>query len=257
MGNKKNEIIKYENLKDSPNFQQSFDLHKELTLIELGDKEEHFHRSTLTSINNQIKNHSIIDPKTGILYFRVEGIHNILRTSPGIARNLVYQGVPPELNASPIINHNSKDYISQSSLMAILDYSISFSTGSKTRYMNYVTTSIGLFKTFEYLKNIRNKIAKNTRYSKSKMKSKKIKIDKIDRCQFTNKVFKSVREVEFAYIDSSYDQSSLIGDIKNGVIILKEIHAEMNKQNINDFVAMYKFCEKNNYDLSWTEKIDW
>ncbi|OON93213.1 MAG: hypothetical protein ATN31_06865 [Candidatus Epulonipiscioides saccharophilum] len=257
MENRKNEIVRYEALKDTPNFERSFELHKKLTLIKLEDTDEPFNSRTIVAINNQIMNHTIIDSKTGMLYFRVEGIHNILRTSRGIARNLVYHGASPELAASSTISHNDKDYVSQPSLMAMIDYSTNLSKGTKIRYINYVNTSIKMFKSFEYLKNLKDKILSHTMYSRSLMKAKKIKADKIEKCQFTNKVFKSLKEVEFAHIDAVAYKPFLAGDLKNGVIVLKEIHETMTKQDINDFVAMYKFCEENNYDLKWAEKVDW
>ncbi|WP_305767512.1 hypothetical protein [Candidatus Epulonipiscium viviparus] len=254
----KNEIVVYEELKNSPNFQKSFDLHKKLTLLKIGDKEDNFNKNTLTAINNQIQNHTIIDSKTGILYFRVEGIHNILRTKPGIARNLIYQGNPPQLQAvTSVVVHNDKDYISQPSLMAILDYSDALSGGTKGRYINYVNTSIRLFKTFEYIRHLKYKFLGDMISSRATLKNKKIKSEKITQCQFTNTPFKNKKDVEFAHIDAVAYKPNLATDIRNGVIVLKSIHTEMTKQEINDFNAMYKFCVDNNYDLKWAEKVDW
>lgn len=253
----KNGVIPYQSLKNSPDFEQYFEKHKEKTLLSLRQTADNFNKGTLTAIHNQIANSTIVDATTAILYFKIEGIHSILRTKAAIAHLLIYQGVPGIL--SPITQfttYEGKEYISLSDLMAILSYSESTSQGTKEHYINYVLTFIRDFKDFKHVKNLRHNFRRNST-TRLNLKQKKIRAHKINRCQFTNKAFKNYSEVEFAHIDAIAYKPHLANDIRNGVIILKSIHHQLTKQQIYDFEGMYKFCERHNYNLDWSKHVDW
>ena len=44
--------------------------------------------------------------------------------------------------------------------------------------------------------------------------------------------------------------------VDNGVIILKEIHAELTRMQALTFEEMYEYCQEMGYSLRWADYID-
>ncbi len=254
---KKHELIIHQNLNKIPNFEIIFNKHEAQTLIEISVTKDMLSQATITTINNQIQHHTIIDTRSGIFYFRIKGIHHILRTTKGLANTLIRKGVPNILSATTqIIEYESKEYISQTDLQSIFSYCQDVSKDKRTIYLKYTQTYTNMLKDLEYTKNLKRVMMDNIA-KRTKLKKTKIKQENITKCQFSDKVFSDDSEVEYAHIDAVAYRPDMASDLRNGVIILKEIHEELTRLEIYTFEAMYAFCEENNYRLEWAKQVTW
>jgi len=58
-------------------------------------------------------------------------------------------------------------------------------------------------------------------------------------------------DVKFAHIESVVVNPFKALDLDNGVIILKNIHANLTRLNIHTFEQLYLFCKENHYSTDW------
>lgn len=212
---------------------------------------EQLDRGNIKSIIDAMyKNTKILE--NGIPFIKVQGISTLLRTSnSGFERVLIYDGIPNLLPRSSIVQIDGCEYISGHSFISILDNRIA-NTRENTK--EYLKIALDLY--YEIIKSseIRDlkdmfigKIEKN----RSSLKQKRIKNKNITHCEFTNKIINNFTEVQFAHLDSAIYNPFRALDIENGVIIFKEIHADMTRLGIHTYEETFKYCESKGYSLDW------
>ncbi|APC38899.1 hypothetical protein [Clostridium estertheticum] len=190
----------------------------------------------------------------GLIYLRIKGIANILRTgSSGAERYFVYQGVDGVIAPAEIISIDGEEYISGPTLMALLDYRISSSRGKKKMYLKYSKDIYEYIRELNDVINIREINIDSIENNRKYLKEKRIKEYNISYCEFSDIKFYRKSEVEFAHIESVITSPHLAQDIDNGVIILKHIHAELTRRQIHDYRGMFEFCIENGYSTYWAK----
>ncbi|OON97911.1 MAG: hypothetical protein ATN36_02220 [Epulopiscium sp. Nele67-Bin005] len=252
----KNELVQYLSVNSLPDFNQfmteaekSIEGKISLSLADL-------HAGTLTSIKTQIRESAIIDKNYERIYYRVNGIHRILRTNHETAQLLIYKDMDEDKFPQDrhIVSFHGTDYISDEMLKAIFDFCYNNSTEKKKVYLQY---SCEFCETLKQLKAQGNleRVTVTLPDRRTKLKNDRLKRDKIKHCQFTNRPFVSKREIEFSHIDSMEYNPDRAYDIDNGVIILKKIHKKLLKQGVMNFEGMYNFCKQHGYDLQWAKNF--
>lgn len=215
---------------------------KQLSSKSLGAIINAFYKSTVVAQN-------------GMLYFRIRDLAQILRTgASGAERVLIYQGVKGVYSPAEIININGCECISGPTLCQILDYRISSSLGKHRQYLKF---SSSVYQELEVKCNeLRESYYLEIEQSRNKLKKKRIKYYNITQCEFTGKHFKTLDDVEFAHIEGVVVCPDKALSIDNGVIILKEIHAELTRMKALTFEEMYKYCQKKGYSLKWADNFE-
>ncbi|OON97909.1 MAG: hypothetical protein ATN36_02210 [Epulopiscium sp. Nele67-Bin005] len=242
----KNELIIYTPIKQLPGFEADFNIELENIFTKIKIEKGLLYKGTLTSIQNQIKDHTFYDDKRNVFYFRIQGVHKILRTKDGISRIWIYQGIENIISESNPITIMDNEYISFYDLLRLFEFKRLHTKGKTRLYVLYAKTLIEALNDLTYVENLRLCLEDT-----SKLKAKKIKEENITSCQFSGKVFTTPKEVEFAHINSKAAYPFLALELNNGVIILKEIHKEITKLNLNTIDELYNFCKKNNYNTDW------
>ena len=82
------------------------------------------------------------------------------------------------------------------------------------------------------------------------MKSKRIKKYFIQKDELTGESLIS-NTAEFSHIRSVALHSDLQLEIENGLIVNKETHEIITKENVQNEDDLYSLCIKNNWDTSW------
>ena len=91
--------------------------------------------------------------------------------------------------------------------------------------------------------------------NRNRLKKERIRRYNITCCEFTGKRFRKLDEVEFAHIEGVVVCPDKALSIDNGVIILKEIHAELTRMQALTFEDMYRYCQKMRYSLESADYI--
>ncbi|OSA95248.1 UNVERIFIED_ORG: hypothetical protein B2H93_06045 [Clostridium botulinum] len=188
----------------------------------------------------------------GIIYLRIKGLANILRTgASGAERYFVYQGIDGVIAPAEIISIDGEEYISGPALMALLDYRISSSIGKRKMYLKYSKDIYEYIRELNDVINMREIYVENIENSRKTLKDKRIEKYNIFCCEFSGIKFTNTSEVEFAHIESVVTSPHLANNIDNGVIILSEIHAELTRGKIHNYKGMFDFCVENSYRTDW------
>lgn len=209
---------------------------------------------SLSSIINAFFKSTVV-AQNGMLYFRIRDLAQILRTgASGAERVLIYQGVSGVYSPAEIINIDGCECISGSTLCGILDYRINSSLGKHRQYLKFSND------VYKYLVSKCNELREmyylEIEQSRNKLKKERINRYNITRCEFTGKKFNRLSEVEFAHIEGVVVCPDRALSINNGVIILKEIHAELTRMQALTFREMYEYCQEMGYSLEWTKYVE-
>ncbi|HAT8521893.1 TPA: hypothetical protein I7190_27205 [Vibrio vulnificus] len=192
----------------------------------------------------------------GIPYIKIGGLSSILRTgNSGAERPLIYQGIPGVLGAAEIVEIDGVEHISGPSLRALIDTRIAFTTGRTRQYLSIAMSSYERIINLAEVRNLKELFLDDIQNKRPLLKTQRIAEFNISCCEFTGQQFLNNQSVEFAHIQSVALNPMLALDINNGVIILKEIHRELTRLGIHDFVGMYQFCQNNGYSTTWSDNI--
>jgi hypothetical protein len=191
----------------------------------------------------------------GLVYLRIKGIAQVLRTgASGAERYLIYNGVDGVVPEAEIMAINGEEYISGPSLAALLDYRMSTVPGGKTKsYLKFSESIYRIIKNHHRVQDIRDIYLDDINKNRKYLKKERINTYNINKCEFSGVMFNSNSDVEFAHIESVVTNPFRALDINNGVIILKEIHAELTRRNIHNLEGMYNYCIENRYSTDWCQ----
>lgn len=188
----------------------------------------------------------------GIPFIKVQGIADIIRTgNSGLERALIYQGLPGFLPRSEIVSIDGKDHISGHCLVAILDSRIASRSGKTKQYLMIALSLYNKILNSGVVRDLKEMFLEEIESKRATLKAERIKAYNIMSCEFTGQRFFDYSSVQFAHIDSVVYNPSRALDINNGVIILREIHADMTRRGIHTYEETYSYCEEMGYDLEW------
>jgi hypothetical protein len=188
----------------------------------------------------------------GVPFIKVKGIADIIRTgNSGLERALIYQGLPGFLPRSEIVSIDGFDHISGHSLCAILDSRIACRSGKTKQYLQIALNLYFKILNFGPVRDLKEMFLEEIEQKRASLKNERIKFYRINQCEFSGQPFNDTSLVQFAHIDSVVYNPGRALDINNGVIILREIHAEMTRRGINTYEETFSFCEEKGYSLDW------
>ncbi|HBC3413546.1 hypothetical protein P3647_10860 [Vibrio parahaemolyticus] len=209
--------------------------------------------STLTTIRNAFVRGALIT-ENGWPYIDVSQLKHLLRTSNSGAESPLWQnGIDGLVSPSLPFTVEKKIYITGSDFIALLDARIRLSTGQTKLYLRYARDIYNSILSADPIQDLSASFNSRIDQDRSGLKKRRIDYYQITFCEFTGSSFTSYIDVEFAHIDSVATAPLRANDIHNGVIILKEIHAELTRRNIHDFEGMYDFCEEMGYYTDWAD----
>lgn len=215
---------------------------------------ERLSRNSLKAIINAFYKSTVV-AQNGMLYFRIRDLAQILRTgASGAERVLIYQGVKGVYSPAEIINIGGKECISGPTLCQILDYRINSSLGKHRQYLKF--SSSVYQELLVRCNELRESYYLEIEQNRNRLKKERIRRYNITCCEFTGKRFRKLDEVEFAHIEGVVVCPDKALSIDNGVIILKEIHAELTRMQALTFEEMYRYCQKMRYSLEWADYIE-
>lgn len=225
-------------------------------------------RSTRQAILNQLNNGNItgilnaflsntLVTEFGYVYFKVNGLNNILRTSvSGLERAYVYQGVPEQFSPSEIISFNGDDYISRYELIKLIEYRLDNVPSAKTKlYLEIVKEIYDRVVNYPDFTNLKNAFIEKVQEKRSSLKAARMTEYNIMNCEFTNAIITrdNIIEYEFAHLDAVAHNPFLALNIDNGVIIHKNIHLDMTKKRLNTAQDIYNYCIEHGYLVDWAK----
>ena len=194
--------------------------------------------------------------RNGIPYIRVKGVSQIIRTgNSGAERPLIYQGISGVLAPSIIIEIDGEDYISGPSLLALISTRISIKSGITKEYLSIAFDLYNRIVNLSTVRDMKDIFISEIEHKRPYLKKARIKKFAINRCEFTGNIFKNYSDVEFAHIESVVANPFKALDLDNGVIILKNIHANLTRLNIHNFEQLYLFCKEKGATLKSTNFI--
>ena len=214
------------------------------------------HRRTLTAIENAFSR-AILVRMNGLCFVKTSELDNLLRTgSSGAANYLWQQGI--DGYSSPATPHtlDGELYISGPDFCGLLDARIQSTIGKNNLYLKYVRAIYMALTSHSILNDLRTSFASDINEQRNQLKRQRIRRYGITRCEFTDVEFSDASEVQFAHVDSVATAPLHALDIKNGVIILRGIHAELTQRGIHDFAGMYDFCIERGHSTIWAEDFD-
>lgn len=190
----------------------------------------------------------------GVPFIKVKGIADIIRTgNSGLERALIYQGLPGFLPRSEIVSIDGFDHISGHSLCAILDSRIACRSGKTKQYLQIALNLYFKILNFGPVRDLKEMFLEEIEQKRASLKNERINVYRINQCEFSGQPFNDTSLVQFAHIDSVVYNPGRALDINNGVIILREIHAEMTRRGINTYEETFSFCEEKGYSLDWAD----
>jgi hypothetical protein len=190
----------------------------------------------------------------GVPFIKVQGIADIIRTgNSGLERALVYQGLPGFLPRSEIVSIAGLDHISGHSLCAILDSRIANRSGKTKQYLKIALTLYNKVLSSGAVRDLKEMYIEEIENKRSSLKAERIRVHNITKCEFTGTNIYDYSLVQFAHIDSVVYNPSRALDINNGVIILREIHADMTRRGINTYQETFSYCKDMDYSLDWAD----
>ncbi|MGE8705363.1 MAG: hypothetical protein ACN6O5_22005 [Achromobacter sp.] len=188
----------------------------------------------------------------GVPFIKVQGIADIVRTgNSGLERALIYQGLRGFLPRSEIVSIDGFDHISGHSLCAILDSRIASRNGKTKQYLQIALNLYYRILDLGSVRDLKELFQEEIENKRSSLKVERIRVYRIDKCEFTESPIHDFSSVQFAHLDSVVYNPNRALDINNGVIILREIHADMTRRGINSYEETYSYCEEKKYSLKW------
>lgn len=188
----------------------------------------------------------------GVPFIKVQGIADIIRTgNSGLERALIYQGLPGFLPRSEIVSIDGLDHISGHSLCAILDSRIASRSGKTKQYLQIALNLYYKILNTGAVRDLKEMFLEEIESKRASLKLERIRVYEIKECEFTENLIHDFSLVQFAHIDSVVYNPNRALDINNGVIIFREIHADMTRRGINSYEETYSYCEEKGYSLKW------
>lgn len=211
------------------------------------------HQKTLSEIKNAFTNAAIV-ANYGAMYFKVEQLDRLLRTGNSGAAGYMWQhGIPGFSSGATSYVFGQDICISGADFLGLVEARIQTTFGKRSIYLKYVRALYFAISSLSVFQDLRTVFASNIEQQRVQLKAQRIAAYHVHCCEFTGHQFASQSEVQFAHIDSVVTNPLQALNIDNGVIIFREIHAQLTDLNIHDFAGMYDFCEQNDYSTNWAD----
>jgi hypothetical protein len=211
---------------------------------------DNLNASTLTTIRNAFSRAMRVYPN-GACFIHIVELANLLRTGTGAHSVLWQHGLEGYVSPSQQYNIGDDIYISGPDFCSLLDARLMVTSGTNNLYLKYVRSIYQAITSSSQIANLRTIFVENINSRRSNLKRERISAYSIKECEFSGEAIQNLDEVVFAHIESVATSPLRALDIRNGVIILKEIHDELTNLQIHDFAGMYDFCKSRNLNTSW------
>ncbi|MBQ6819948.1 MAG: hypothetical protein IJO26_01460 [Clostridium sp.] len=208
----------------------------------LPENSKSMHKGTITSIKNAIGD-GIVDSK-GIIWFDSTKIHTILRVKTKNDAAYLLETIDSRNKAS----FNNKIYVRWSSLISIIAKRME--DKPKNKYLDLVFKALGEINSSDYIKILQIAAEDEKKENIKKLKKKRIKEFKIIKDELNNEVLDK-KTAEFSHIRSVAFFSEVADKIWNGLIVNKDTHDIITKNNINDEEELYSLCIDMGWNLDW------
>ncbi|WP_439214242.1 hypothetical protein [Duffyella gerundensis] len=208
--------------------------------------------STLNGIISAFNKAIVINPN-GAIFINISYLHTLLRTNRGTANVIWQDGIPGYVTGVDSREIGDSIYITGSDFIGLVDARLQTTIGVSTLYLQYIQAAYYTITSHAQIRDVRVTFIHTIEKMRTTLKNLRIKQENITRCEFTNQEFNNVRLVEFAHVNGVANDPEKALDVNNGVIILKEIHDELTRLQIQDYAGMYKYCLQNGYSTVWAE----
>lgn len=212
---------------------------------------DRLHLQTLSAIKNAFSR-AVIVTQNGLIYIKVSELSNLLRTGNSRADNHMWQyGISGY--SSPSVPHSFGNdiCITGPDFFGLLDARIQLTVGKINLYLRYVRALYLAITALQIFHDLKSAFVVDIDSQRSQLKEHRISKYSIRQCEFTGQNFTSLTQVQFAHIDSVATSPLQALNIDNGVIILRQIHAELTRLGVHDFAGMYDYCEQKGYSTKW------
>ena len=217
-------------------------------IFEKPEKPEIAAKQTITAIENSYNQCCFLD-RRGVMWFNVERLDGILRTTKCIARHIVSE-IPDSLKLFVA----SKIYVTGYEVGKLIDSRIQTTGLQSTReYLKYSESIYIAIRDCDSSFNIRASFALESKEKRKGLKSRRVRRYKIKYDELTNDILKY--GAEFSHIRSYAIFSASANDVENGLIVNKQIHKEITAKNINDEDELLNLCIENSWNTEWYEKF--
>jgi hypothetical protein len=217
---------------------------------------DRLHYQTLSVIKNAFARAVGVTPN-GLFYIRVSELRHLLRTGNSGADNYMWQnGIPGYSSPSTSHTVDGNLCITGPDFLGLLQSRIELTAGKLNLYLKYVRAVYLTITSLPIIHELRNSFLVDLNNRRAQLKAQRISTYSIRQCEFTGRIFTSQSQVEFAHIDSVVTSPLQALNIDNGVIILKEIHAQLTSLGIHDFAGMYDYCKQYGYLTTWAENYN-
>ncbi|MGL4874069.1 MAG: hypothetical protein ACRC30_05400 [Clostridium sp.] len=209
-------------------------------------------KGTVTQIMNACKD-SIIDGNSAI-YISQEAVGKLLRTNSKNKIRKVLSEIEEEDKLDKERNIEEIDFIIMGEILKLINKEIAEVMSDRKRL--YLRISEKALINMRDSQKVRNLLLENDRRHKNELKSlkgKRMKTYAIKKDELTGMKLKW--GAEFSHIRAKSAYPNLALDIRNGLVVNREIHRIITRERVENEDELLKLCLKMKWDRSWYEKF--
>lgn len=219
----------------SKNLYDIYDLKCILEEIEKGNLSQNW----ITAIKNAWIKGSFLDNR-GIVWISREYLHTLLRVNKRLVNYYLAQ-----------INRSNDDFISGKDFIILISDIFENATTFKRRdYIRYSENLYRLIRDSPKAEVLRARYQENIGERKNRLKEERLSKYPTSIDELTGEALIS-NTAEFSHIRSVALHSDLQLEIENGLIVNKETHEIITKENVQNEDDLYSLCIKNNWHINW------
>lgn len=202
-------------------------------------KKGNLSQNWVTAIKNAWINGAYLDER-GIVWINREYLHTLLRVSKNLVNYYLAQ-----------INRSNDDFISgKDFIFLISDIFENVTTFKRRDYIRYSENLYRLIRDSDKAEVLRARYQENISEKKNGLKKDRLKKYPTSVDELTGKKLDYQRS-EFSHIRSVAVYPDLQLEIENGLIVNKETHDIITKENVQNEDDLYSLCIKNNWNINW------
>ena len=219
----------------SENLYDIYDLKCILEEIEKGNLSQNW----ITAIRNAWIEGSFLDNR-GIVWINREYLHTLLRVNKRLVNYYLAQ-----------INRSNDDFISGKDFIFLISDIFENATTFKRRdYIRYSENLYRLIRDSPKAEVLRARYQENIGKRKNRLKEERLNKYPTSIDELTGEILNYPRS-EFSHIRSVAVYPDLQLEIENGLIVNKETHEIITKENVQNEDDLYSLCIKNNWNINW------
>lgn len=211
---------------------------------EIGEGE---HKGTVTRIVNACKE-CIVEESSSAIFISEDSLGEILRLRAEDKIRIILS------NIDKADKYENSKYILIGECLKLINKEMNEARSeSRRRYLRVSEQALINLRECEKIR-VMN-IRKDENYLKDlkKLKGLRIKRYGIKKDELTGEPLVK-RKAEFSHIRSKSSYPTLALDIENGLIVNKETHNKITKENVENEEKLKSLCEKENWNIRWYEK---